>query len=714
MSTSRNLLLVFLLPALLILFITLVFGASSLNQLKTQFTNYQTLNTQDLRTIKEAIRFTEALDAQHQELLVSINAARNDLVGELKLGFIYSDQQASFNQLANQVESLAESALVSAVNETSRLRLRTAFADYQNFALEALEILQTNPEKAEQTLQHAYLEFHEATQDINHIKTLLAEQAEERTQVASLEFLSTAQKQMLAGLVALLSLLFVSLMLIRWFADRLLMITQALVSLASNRDAEAAVANMEKMSKSSTGEFRRVASALLSFHTSESKRKAAEQLAERLAYYDQLTQLPNRQLLNEHLQHSMKISQTAQRSGALVCIDIDQFSSINAVRGFATGDQLLKIFAERFNKLIKDPSAPGRLGGDQFTLILDNLHPKRPLAARQAREYTFWLQEQLSQPYVIDGETYSLTLSLGLVFFDDCKEDANHLLRKGESAMRLAKESGGNQICFYDPSIQAELEERIWIEKELHLALERNQLELHYQLQVGKHNQPLGAEALLRWTHPEKGPISPGQFIPLAEESDLILSVGHWVLETACKQLKAWETHPATAKLELAVNVSARQFQQDNWVEEVQGLVEQTGINPQRLKLEITESALLTNMNPTITKMKALQELGIRFSMDDFGTGYSSLQYLKRLPLQQLKIDQSFVRDLPGDQEALALVETIVAMGHALKLDVIAEGVETQDQLMCLTRMQCSHYQGYLFAKPMTATDLIERLTGEA
>ncbi|WP_404419916.1 putative bifunctional diguanylate cyclase/phosphodiesterase [Marinospirillum sp.] len=712
MSTSRNLLIIFLLPALFILFIALVFGTSTLTQIKQEFTHFQEENYQDLAILKQTLQLTEALEDNQKQLLLGIREADQSLVGELKLHFLRSEQRAQLAALEAQATSLAASPLFQETSQRAGAQLLQAFQEYRAFVTSATSQMIKDPEQAEKQLQQAYMRFLVASQDINKIQSQLAEQSQERTQNASLQFLTASQNQLISGWVALISLLLVTLALVRWFAGKLLVVTQSLVSLANKREISPAVEAMQKMKKSASGEFQRIATALLAFHSSENKRQEAEKLVNHLAYYDHLTQLPNRTLFNEHLQHSMEISFSNQRRGALICLDIDQLSSINATQGFALGDQLLKAFAKRLSSLVKDQTALGRLGGDEFSLILDNLPVKKEIAAHQAQEYAQKLLQHLEKSYQLEGESFQLTCSLGVALFAGSQDQPGQLLRKAETAMRQAKSEGGSQVIFYDPRLQAAMEKRIWMEKELQQAIHKNQLELHYQLQLGPHNQPIGAEALLRWTHPKKGRISPGDFIPLAEESDLILPLGNWVLETACQQLANWQKQSTTQKFCLAVNISARQFQKGDLTHRIDSLLSRYAISPECLKLEITESALMEDMENTITQMQAIRKLGVTFALDDFGTGYSSLQYLKRLPLDQLKIDQMFVNDLPEDEEARAIVETIIAMGHALGLEVLAEGVETLDQQICLARLQCNRFQGYLFARPQPADELIQRLTG--
>jgi EAL domain-containing protein (putative c-di-GMP-specific phosphodiesterase class I) len=322
-------------------------------------------------------------------------------------------------------------------------------------------------------------------------------------------------------------------------------------------------------------------------------------------------------------------------------------------------------------------------------------------AATQADLVAEKIREVLSQPYQLASYTQHTTPSIGIVLFMGHQQNSDDVLKYADTAMYQAKTAGRNAIRFYDPVMQAAIEARADLEDELRHALELKQLNLYYQIQVDSRNHPLGAEALLRWQHPKRGLVSPAQFIPLAEESGLIVPIGLWVLQTACAQLKSWQNDAQTRDLTLAVNVSAKQFRSSNFVELVQRTLLETGAKPALLKLELTESIVLENVEDTIAKMRELKLLRVSFSMDDFGTGYSSLQYLKQLPLDQIKIDQSFVRDIVTDPNDAAIVQTIIAMSEVLGLSVIAEGVETEAQRQFLDLRGCHAFQGYLFGRPV-------------
>ena len=434
-------------------------------------------------------------------------------------------------------------------------------------------------------------------------------------------------------------------------------------------------------------------------HLDITERKESEEKIRQLAFYDPLTQLPNRQLLLDRMQRALTLSARSGRNGALLFIDLDNFKAINDTRGHAMGDVLLQEVARRLTACVRESDTVARLGGDEFVVMLESLGQHAIEVAAQAEEVGEKILAALNQPYQLDTQISRSSSSIGATLFSGERHEVEELLKQADIAMYQAKKSGRNTLRFFDPQMQDVINARADLEGELYKALERNQFHLHYQVQVDSASHPVGAEALIRWRHPERGLVSPAQFIPLAEETGLILRIGEWVLETACSQLKAWEHNGLTRHLVLAVNISARQFHQPNFVSQVRLVVQRHAINPNLLKLEATESLFLENSEDTVTTMKGLKMIGVQLSLDDFGTGYSSLQYLKLLPLNQIKIDQSFVRDITTDPNDSAIVKTIIAMTKTLGLDVIAEGVETDAQREFLALSGCQFYQGYLFGK---------------
>lgn len=432
-----------------------------------------------------------------------------------------------------------------------------------------------------------------------------------------------------------------------------------------------------------------------------SERKAREEQIRHLAYYDQLTQLPNRQLLNDRLRHALAASARTGRQGALLVIDLDNFKAVNDSLGHAVGDAMLQQVAGRLTAMVRESDTVARVGGDEFVVVLEGVGHRDSDVAAQTESLCSKIIQALDKPYFLAEHELHSTCSIGTTLFKGNRHSMEELLKQSDIAMYEAKKSGRNTWRFFDPQMQEIVNLRLKLEGELHKALEYRQFELHYQVQVDGANRPLGAEALIRWVHPDRGHVPPAQFIPLAEETGLIVPIGSWVIDMACAQLKAWEQDSQTRDLVIAVNVSSRQFHQSAFGERVRTAILEHGIDPRRLKLELTESLLLENLDNTIVTMETLKMLGVQFSLDDFGTGYSSLRYLKRLPLNQLKIDQSFVRDIVTDGNDRAIVRTVIAMAHGLGLDVIAEGVETEEQRNVLVEKGCVHFQGYLFGKPV-------------
>ncbi len=439
------------------------------------------------------------------------------------------------------------------------------------------------------------------------------------------------------------------------------------------------------------------------------ERKKAEEEIKNLAFFDPLTHLPNRRMLLDHLRLAMGQSARNKNQGALMFLDIDYFKVLNDTQGHEFGDKLLVEVASRLSACLRDIDSVARFGGDEFVVLLEGLSPYSQESAVQAGHIAEKIREALAQPYYLENMVYQSSSSIGVVLFSGDAVQIDELLKQADLAMYQAKASGRNMVRFFEPTMQAVLESRTRMENALRRALPNGELELHYQLQTNNARDLLGAEVLLRWNSAELGAVSPVSFIPVAEQSRLILPIGHWVLETACKQLKIWEKHPVLGLLHLAVNVSPAQFHQEDFVDQVKAVLAATGANPRRLELELTENLVLEDVNEATRKMVELRAIGVRFSMDDFGTGYSSLQYIKRLPIDQLKIDRSFVRDILTDPGDAVMVQTISDLARNFGFDVIAEGVETEDQLPSLTHLGCSTFQGYLFSKPVGLVDF-ERL----
>lgn len=429
--------------------------------------------------------------------------------------------------------------------------------------------------------------------------------------------------------------------------------------------------------------------------------KAAAAEIENLAFYDHLTGLPNRRLLVDRLNHALLYSARHDKDGAVLFLDLDHFKTINDTLGHDIGDVLLQQVATRLTNCVREVDTVARLGGDEFVVMIEGLDEQGAEAATQTEEVGEKILAALNLPYQLAGQEYQIGCSIGVALFSDHKQSLDDLLKHADIAMYQAKKSGRNALRFFDPKMQASINTRVALEADLRIALKEKQFKLYFQPQVYHNRQITGAEVLIRWQHPNRGLVSPYDFIPLAEETGLILPIGQWVLETACQQIKAWENNLLTQHLQLAVNVSARQFFQPDFVEQVLLAIHQTKINPDKLKLELTESLVLDDITDTIDKMHQLQKVGVRFSMDDFGTGQSSLAYLTQLPLDQLKIDQSFTRNIGVKPSDAVIVQTIIGMGNNLGMEIIAEGVETEAQREFLQAHGCPVFQGYLFSKPI-------------
>jgi diguanylate cyclase (GGDEF)-like protein/PAS domain S-box-containing protein len=446
--------------------------------------------------------------------------------------------------------------------------------------------------------------------------------------------------------------------------------------------------------------------------TDITQRKVAEEQIRQLAFFDTLTNLPNRRLLMDRLQRALAVSERSKRSGAVLFIDLDHFKTLNDTLGHEKGDLLLQQVGSRLAGCVREGDTVARLGGDEFVVMLEALDEAREIAAEEARLVGEKILMLLNQPYHLVDFDFHSTASIGVALYSGHSVSIDDLLKQADLAMYQAKSAGRNRMRFFDPAMQAVVNSRAALDADLREGILRGQFILFYQAQVNALGKVTGAEALLRWLHPGRGMVSPANFIPRAEETGQILALGNWVLETACAQLLVWAQQPSRAHLTLAVNVSARQFREPDFARYLLALLDRTGADPKRLKLELTESMLVDNLEDIVSKMTTLKARGISFSLDDFGTGYSSLSYLKRLPLDQLKIDQSFVRDILVDPNDAAIAKTVVALAQSLGLAVIAEGVETEAQRDFLARHGCHHYQGYLFSRPIPLQEF-ERLLAE-
>lgn len=443
-----------------------------------------------------------------------------------------------------------------------------------------------------------------------------------------------------------------------------------------------------------------ISTLLFELRAMQSRLATNEKAIHELAYFDPLTHLPNRRLLRDRIQRALDASGQDDQHRAVLLLDLDNFKTINDTLGHEVGDQYLVEMACRFREVARAPHSVARIGGDEFVVLMDDLPTAEAQALAQADALARQLLTSAARPCLLQGQMHHGSASIGICLFRRGNASIHELLKRSDTAMYQAKNAGRNSYRLFDPALQADVETRAALETALRDAISEGQLALHFQVQVDHGGQALGAEVLLRWEHPVYGDVPPAQFIPIAEASGLILPIGEWVLQQACAQLGAWAEQSQTRHLELAVNVSARQFRHPDFVSQVCEALKQSGAPPTRLVLELTESLVLHDVADTVAKMQALRRHGVRFALDDFGTGYSSLAHLRRLPLHQLKIDRSFVQDIviePGDA---AIVQTIIGMARNLGLSVIAEGVETQAQRLALQRLDCTVFQGFLFGRP--------------
>ncbi|MDP4536677.1 EAL domain-containing protein [Alkalimonas collagenimarina] len=445
--------------------------------------------------------------------------------------------------------------------------------------------------------------------------------------------------------------------------------------------------------------------ALCGISTDITEHKQQQEAIHQLAFYDALTQLPNRRLLLDRLQHAFDLFQRQQQQGALLFMDLDHFKDLNDTLGHAVGDELLIEVAQRLQGCVRKCDTLARLGGDEFVLLLQELPGSVERACQRVQVIAEKVLQCLHEPFLLQQHVHQISASIGIAMLSD-GDDCDELMKRADMAMYDAKSRGRNRLRFFNQSMQVEVTQRTTLTNRLRQGLERKEFFLHFQPQFDERDQVLGAEVLLRWHHPEHGNYPPAEFIPVAETTGLILPLGRWVLEKSCQQLAEWAHDPEKQHWQLAVNISPRQLHDGHFVDEVQDILQQTGAPASQLMLEITESQLLEDIDEAVSQITRLAAMGISFALDDFGTGYSSLQYLKNLPLQQLKIDASFVRDILDDSSDKAIIKTILALGDSLELDVIAEGVETHEQYRTLYHMGCRQFQGYLLGQPGPVEDL--------
>ncbi|MCH8498217.1 MAG: EAL domain-containing protein [Marinobacter sp.] len=706
MASLRRLSLSLFVPTAVVLILMLFIAGLLLDSLRSYSESAAKGQADDLRTLVQMSEFARKIAVIQQRVAATLEQADAGQLDELGLYRAHSGITRDLHPLTGLVDDLAESALLRDVNHGSAQHLRNHFTEYRNLVLVATEIAVIDPGTATEYLAAAQGNYLEFSLYNSRLSGLLASRSEARNLHAQQTLNDTYWRLIWLGITAVVVLILFSYVASRHLNRRVWQVATALNLMVDEDPEQADLSVIRQMQDDEKGEFRRLASALVRFQDAIRQRKQAEARAHQLAYYDELTHLPNRQLLRDRLAHAVSASSRVDHHYAVLWLDLDRFKLINDSRGHHIGDQLLVDVAQRLAGRIHGSDTLARIGGDDFVLVLENLSEQESEAIKAAESVAERLRESLAAPFLIEGDSFNISPSIGIALFRAAEFSVDQLLKHAEAAMYQAKAAGRNDIRFYDPAMQADLEARLQLERELRQAIEEGGLQLYYQPQVDQFGKPIGVEALVRWLHPARGMVSPADFIPLAEDTGLILPLGMWVLETACRQLRAWADHPVASRFTLSVNLSAKQFRQADFAARVEALLQATGVPAARLKLELTESTVLDNVEDTITKMRALRGLGVSFSMDDFGTGYSSLQYLKRLPLNQVKIDQSFVRDITDDPDDAVIVRTIIAMGAALHLQVIAEGVETEAQRDQLAASGCHFYQGYLYSRPLPLAEL--------
>lgn len=711
MKAGRNLLVLLVLPMGLVVIFSLLFMAGSISSLKKQFDAAASAQSRDLAIIEDAARFSHDIGRIQQGMATALEGAIAGVLSELQLYRIHTVIVNDLADLGARVTSLAESELVVDANHDSAQGLVSEFESYRRFVIMTTDVIAVDPTVAATFLAEAQRHYRDFSVFSSRIVTLLSERSRERNREQSEALQSGLMQAVFIGLVMLALLLAVIYLLVRRTSSQMLDLADALSALTETDQPDLALPRIEEMYRDESGELGRIAGTLLTFRDAIERRQQAEKEAFQLAFYDPLTGLPNRRLLLERLKLAVSINERLDGQIGILLLDLDAFRTINDTRGHAAGDALLVCVANRLREVLTDGETVARLGGDEFAIMVESLRGQPDHVLRNLERRAVRVVGMLARPCLLDKEEVFITASIGITLLDHDHEHPEDAIKHAETAMYHAKESGGNTYRFFDPEIQIRLENRVALENALRQSIDHQQLELHYQIQVDDTDRITGVEALLRWAHPDWGLMPPAEFIPLAEESGLIVPIGLWTLQTACRQLATWSVQPARQDLTIAVNVSARQFKQADFVDQVRATLDQTGANPRQLKLELTESTILEDIEAAIVRMHELRTLGIRFSMDDFGTGYSSLQYLKRLPLDQVKIDQSFVRDILSDANDLVIVKTIVAMSHALGLQVIAEGVENREQRDTLLANGCRDFQGYLFGRPTPLAALESALT---
>lgn len=703
MSAKRRLIILFMLPVWIFVIPALLLLVISANLFQDQVVQGHRLSAADLEELQAAAAFGVRFADSHQEGIQLLEAARNDDMTSLEAFRAHTALVEKLNDLKTELQQIAGTELLQAVNAGSAQSLLDEFTQYHRQMIMATEIAVVDPSTAEVRLALAQQNFARFVRFNQRISELLTERSSLRLDQAAEATVTFIRQLGIVAVVATALLLLLAWVMAGWLHRRFLVITDALSRLARSTGPSNRLEAVEQLAAARGSAFQSMAQAILKLQASDQARIKAEAQADRLQRFDTLTGLPNWQMMSQHLAAAQLECKQNRATGMLLTLDLDEFKTINDVNGHSAGDSLLQECARRLQDLSLKNGHWGRLGGDEFALVI------APLAGQPLTRATELLQQVMDtirRPFEINGTNHHITPSIGAILFNSDQPSPETLFQFADTALHRAKQSGRNTWYFHNNALQQEVENRLQTESELRQALRDQAFELYYQSQVDTSGRIVGVEGLLRWQHPERGTVAPGAFISVAEESGLIIPLGHWVLQQACKQLATWAEEPYREALTIAVNVSASQFQHPEFIDTLRQVLRDTGANPNRLKLEITESTLLGDMNDTVAVMHELKALGVTLSLDDFGTGYSSLQYLKRLPISQIKIDQSFVQDINHDPEDRAIVQTIIAMGEALQIQVIAEGVETREHWDSLRRFGCPLFQGYHFCRPQPIAQL--------
>lgn len=709
MSIHWRLILTFMLPVWIVVVPAVLVFALSAGLFRYEIALGHDLTQQDIQELESAAAFGVRFAELHQQGVDLLTMSMANELSSLEAFRQHARLVEALFELESELAGIAGTELLQAVNHGTADQLVAQFSDYHRAMIMATEIASVDASTAERQLARAQSHYSEFTRFNQRIAQLLTERSRlhlDETRSRTLDFLNQLLWIVPASLLLLLVLAGV---LAAWMHRRVLTITEALVRLSRSNGANTRYPALARLAESEHSAFQEMAQAILKLQSSDRARRVAEDQAAHLQRFDALTGLPNWSSISQHLNEVRRDCAGKDCSGLLISLDLDEFKTVNDVSGHVAGDQLLKHCARRLRDLSINHAQWARLGGDEFALVVNQLRAEPSI---QATEIVQKILSVFQQPFTVEGRDHYITASIGAILFHDDQQSVETLIQYADTALHQAKLSGKNTYYFHNDSLQAKVENRLELESALREAIDNKEFTLHYQEQVTTEGRPIGVEALIRWRRPGFGLVSPDQFIPIAETSGLIVAIGRWVLHTACTQLASWQQHPDRQHLTMAINVSARQFQDQQFIDSLKQILISTGAPAQRLKLEITESTLLHNFTESIAAMEQLRAMGVSLSLDDFGTGYSSLQYLKRLPISQLKIDRSFVRDINHDPEDRAIVQSIIALGEALQIQIIAEGVETRGQLEALRHMGCSLFQGYYFSKPVPAKQLrLEEVT---